>query len=244
MGVILALHGFLGMPQDFEALQAGFAELNTGYQIVPVDYTNLRGLTPDVGFDRWGENFNLWAHKNFPNKKKVILGYSQGGRLALHSVAQNPKAWAGAVYLSTNPGLCSDSEKIARKDGDLRWSQRFQTVDFDRVVKEWNAQAVFTDSKSEPARKGCDFDSGILAKALTHWSLANQKDFRKNEEIFKIQNLWMAGELDKKYCSLVQELEAIDKPLQTAIVEGASHRVMLDQPLRVAEYLQLFLQKL
>lgn len=244
MGVILALHGFLGMPQDFEALKTGFEEMNTGYQIVPVDYTNLRGLTPDVGFDRWGENFNLWAHKNFPNKKKVILGYSQGGRLALHSVAQNPKAWAGAVYLSTNPGLASDSEKLARKDGDLRWSQRFQTVDFDRVVKEWNAQAVFTDSKSEPTRKGCDYDAGLLAKALTHWSLANQKDFRKNEEIFKIQNLWIAGELDKKYCGLVQELESIDKPLQTAIVEGASHRVMLDQPKRVAEYLKLFLQRL
>lgn len=233
------------MPQDFASLQSGLAELDSRYQLVPVDYTNLRGLTPDVGLDRWGENFNLWAHKKFPQKKKVILGYSQGGRLALHSVAQNPKAWAGAVYLSTNPGLSSESEKQVRKDVDLRWSQRFQTVDFDRVVKEWNAQAVFSNSKVvPPSRIGSDFDSGVLAKALTHWSLSNQRDFRKDENIFKIPNIWMAGQSDQKYCEIIRELESIQKPVQTAILDGASHRLMFDQPHIVAKNLSLFLQTL
>jgi 2-succinyl-6-hydroxy-2,4-cyclohexadiene-1-carboxylate synthase len=243
MNVILALHGFLGSPRDFDPLRAAFSKSNTGFDIIPVDYTNLRGLTPDVTLDRWGENFNLWAQKNHPRGKKVILGYSQGGRLALHAVEKNPQIWSRAVYLSTHPGLASAEEKKSRRESDLRWSQRFQNVDFDRVVKEWNAQAVFVNSSSEPVRKGADYDSTVLGKALTQWSLSQQKDFRQVEAIFKVQSLWMAGELDKKYKELLQELEKIEKPLETAIVEGASHRLMLDEPECVAEYMKDFLQK-
>jgi 2-succinyl-6-hydroxy-2,4-cyclohexadiene-1-carboxylate synthase len=243
MNVILALHGFLGSPRDFDPLATAFAKWNTGYEIIAVDYTNLRGLTPDVSLDRWGENFNLWSQKNYSKKKKVIMGYSQGGRLALHAVEKNSTIWSKAILLSTNPGLQSPEEKKSRKENDLRWSHRFQNVDFDRVVKEWNAQGVFMNSQSEPVRRVEDFDSELLGKALTHWSLAEQKDFRKNESVFKTSGFWMAGEFDNKYKDLILGLKQLEMPIQTAIVEGASHRLMLDQPEKTAEYLKSFLQE-
>jgi 2-succinyl-6-hydroxy-2,4-cyclohexadiene-1-carboxylate synthase len=204
---------------------------------------NIRGLTPDVNLERWGENFNLWAERNFPRRKKLIMGYSQGGRLALHAVAQNPNLWAGAIYLSTNPGLATIEEKKVRKESDQKWAQRFQNVEFERVVHDWNQQSIFSHSSVEPIRSAQNYDVMTLAKALTQWSVAQQKDFKTIAPIFQIQNLWLAGELDSKYVHLLEELEQTEKPLQTAVVEGASHRLIFDQPQRTAEYIRTFLAR-
>ncbi len=59
---IFALHGFLGVPQDWDWLKL------SGFQIIPVDYMNTRGLTPDTPLDKWGENFNLWSQHIGPDR--------------------------------------------------------------------------------------------------------------------------------------------------------------------------------
>lgn len=245
MKVILALHGFLGIPQDFLRLANLVAEKQKDYVLVPVDYMNIRGLTPEVPLERWGENFNLWVAKNYSRAShKIILGYSQGGRLALQAVKQNPKSWGASIFLSTNPGLRGSEERVKRRDSDQRWAQRFQSVDFSTVVREWNSQAVFLNSKNEPQRLAKDYDSRILSKALTQWSLANQIDFRLEPAVFEIPNLWIAGELDEKYVQIVHELEQQGRNLSSAIIEGASHRLFVDAPEAVCAVLNQFINSL
>jgi 2-succinyl-6-hydroxy-2,4-cyclohexadiene-1-carboxylate synthase len=242
MKVVLALHGFLGLPSDWSEVQKEFHTLQRDYELIPVDYMNLRGLTPDVSLERWGENFCLWAEKNFPRKEKVIAGYSLGGRLALHALQSKISTWSKAIFLSTNPGLATDFERSLRKDMDLKWAQRFQTADFETVVREWNQQPVFLKSNSEPVRRAENYNSEILAKALVQWSLGKQRDFSSEAAAFQIQNLWLAGREDQKFVKIIEQLAEKEKPHQSSIVDQASHRILFDQPSEVAKIFTRFLQ--
>lgn len=242
MKVVLALHGFLGLPSDWNEVQKEFHAIQREYELVPVDYMNLRGLSPDVSLERWGENFCLWAEKNFPRKEKVIAGYSLGGRLALHALQYKLSAWSKAIMLSTNPGLGSEIEKASRREQDLKWAQRFQSADFATVVREWNQQPVFAKSKHEPQRHSENYNSEILARAMLQWSLGKQRDFSADGAIFQIQNLWMAGREDEKFVKIIEELAEKEKPHQSSIIDGASHRILLDQPQEVAKIFMRFLQ--
>jgi 2-succinyl-6-hydroxy-2,4-cyclohexadiene-1-carboxylate synthase len=241
MKVVLALHGFLGLPSDWSEIQQEFHRIQDEYKLVPVDYMNLRGLTPDVPLERWGENFCLWAERNFPRVKKVVAGYSLGGRLALHAFHSKPAMWSQAFFLSTDPGLKSDVEKKTRRESDQRWAQRFQNVDFESVVREWNAQPVFENCKKEPVRLAKDYDSEILAKAISQWSPGRQQDFSDSEILKTYPSLWLAGQLDPKFVSILENLVSTCKCLESKIITESSHRLLIEQPASVA---QCFYEKL
>jgi len=79
------LHGFLGSPEDFKSfnLPGTFLTL-PGHQGRPLDLTLLEKEI---------------------SEKTVLIGYSLGGRLALHFAKRFPERIAGLVILSANPGL-------------------------------------------------------------------------------------------------------------------------------------------
>ncbi len=72
---IIALHGFLGSPRDFD----GFDAL---------------GITIPPSLD----DFNI-------PKGAILMGYSMGGRIALQLAKQNPGHFSGLILISANPGL-------------------------------------------------------------------------------------------------------------------------------------------
>lgn len=221
---IFALHGFMGIPKDWEFLKIQNCE------VIAVDYMNIRGLTPDVDLERWGENFNLWAEKKSPMSDRYLVGYSLGGRLALQAIKNAPVKWKKSVLISTNPGLVDPIEKNQRKETDERWAQRFLTMDFERVVREWNSQAVFVNSKHEPVRDLKNYDSDLLAKSLINWSVSKQLNFLSTPSFLDSKQLWIAGEYDSKYVEIVQRIQEANDNVLISIVSGASHRVLFDQP--------------
>jgi 2-succinyl-6-hydroxy-2,4-cyclohexadiene-1-carboxylate synthase len=229
---IFALHGFLGVPTDWNFLD------KLGIEVIKVDYMNIRGLTPDSPLERWGENFNLWVEKNYPGYERHLLGYSMGGRLAMQSLANKQKNWKSATFISSNFGLIEEQQKNIRIQEDQRWAQKFLTYEFSTVVREWNSQSVFINSQQEPVRNEKDYQEQLLAKCLTHWSLGNQKYFFEELVQINIPQLWLAGLSDSKYVDLIRKLEGQSPLIQTRVVKDASHRVIFDQPEAVLKEIQ------
>ncbi|MBT7213976.1 MAG: hypothetical protein HN869_02080, partial [Verrucomicrobia bacterium] len=50
----------------------------------------------------------------------VILGYSMGGRLALHALTAAPEKWRAAIIVSAHPGLVSGQQE--RREEDREWA--------------------------------------------------------------------------------------------------------------------------
>ncbi len=215
------LHGFLGRPADFSSLNL---------DLQAVDYLRIPQLSAKVPLSHWGANFCAYVG----GQDNILIGYSQGGRLALHALKANPGMWAGVILLSTNAGIV-EAEKPVRLENDQRWADQFLKDKFEKVLHIWNEQSVFSGSKTEPERHEADYSKEDLANCLVNWSVAKQQDFR----IFLKQNRvplhYLCGNKDSKYCAIGEELVLINEKIKKTVIPNAGHRLLFDNPAAVRE---------
>ncbi len=221
---IIALHGFLGLPTDWEACAIP--------NLIAIDLHDLRFPKPSQGLEAWAKAFNRFIRSQ-PFVDRVLLGYSLGGRLALHVVLQDPSLWKGAIFLSTHPGLQTDHEKAERLQSDKLWADRFLVDPWDKLINAWDEQPVFKHSVT-PHRPESAFNRRTLAEALKGWSLGHQQDFASKFLSFPIPYLWAVGEHDHKFQRIA--------PCKPYLISNAGHRIPYDLPGRVMRELQNFLE--
>lgn len=239
--VIYALHGFLGLPTDWELVRKIIHEEKPDWIFVEVDLFHQKEFSTDLSYEQWVAAFYKWL-KNFEdenlknqNIQRTLVGYSLGGRLALHLLQENPEYWAGSVFISTNPGLINESEKLQRLENDRQWAKKFLNQNFSLTLKEWNNQPVF-QSGFEPERKEVNYNKNLLVSALLNWSLALQKDFRILMDLWNVRQIWVAGEKDKKFSQILKTLPEC-QDIQRWEVEGASHRLIFEAPEEIAHFI-------
>ena len=241
--VIIALHGFLGLPQDWGRVYHEFLDFESGVDFIAVDYMNDEALCPKNDFSTWALNFNLKTRQQFPNRKKILLGYSLGGRLALEALKQNASQWDAAVFVSSTGGMRPKENREERFNNDLVWADRFANSDWSLLMLDWNKQEIFKDDP-EQNRIESDYDREMLSLALKNWSLAKQESF--HEWIFKSRKrmTWIAGDFDKKYSEILNQLKFSPENLnvQKCIVPHGGHRLFYSHPRFIAEKLSEVVQ--
>lgn len=229
--MIVAIHGFLGLPADWSPIPLGtdFVAINL--------WDDLRALAPkngDDAFGAWSESFldSIRAME----KKPVLLGYSLGGRLALHALLRAPDLFAAGIIVSAHPGLQDEQARQERLAHDERWAQRFLDDQWERVLRDWNAQRSLMSPPPDLARESIplrrnehDFDRALLARALRGWSLARQVDLRPAICECSIPLKFVSGSLDAKFSELTGQLK-LTHSQRHIVVPDAGHRVPWDQP--------------
>lgn len=169
------------------------------------------------------------------------MGYSLGGRLAVHALIDNPSVWQGAIIISSHPGLASKEERAERIAGDQRWAGRFLQEPWGSLLEDWDKQSIFNSSPRRE-RTEEEFSRKNLSHALQEWSIAKQADLRGKIEELSVPILWMVGEKDVKYRSLAQEVR-LKNPLSCVkVVPNAGHRIPWDCPEIFCSYLNAFLK--
>ena len=162
------LHGFLGKPEDWKGLNQGMF-LNGGLEAV--DLYNF----PIISLEEWAEQFNRYVQDDSAGCNRCLIGYSLGGRLALHSLLQNPFLWDAAILISAHCGLESAVKKQERCLADERWARLFEQEEWSALLSAWNSQPVFQDSQELPDRREADFSRKNLASTLRYSLLGNRK---------------------------------------------------------------------
>ena len=72
----------------------------------------------------------------------VLVGYSMGGRLALHALLEDSEAWSGAMIVSAHPGLQDEGERILRMAADAEWAGKALTAPWVEFLEQWESQSV------------------------------------------------------------------------------------------------------
>ena len=232
---LFALHGFLGLPADWD-----FLLHSLDCRFIPVDLSKIASLS--LGLQGWAKHFNHWVESQRADVN-ILLGYSMGGRLAMHCLLQRPDLWSAACFASSHPGLKSPEEKAARLQRDLAWAKRFNDEPWEDTLKAWNSQEVFRGSIG-PVRKRSDYNLRELSAALNHFSLARQECL--DESLIKTQKplLWVAGQKDKPSVQRAYELSASSSFSKSCILEGVSHRAPFEAKRSFIEALQTWLMDL
>lgn len=207
----VALHGFLGTVGDWK-----------GWDAYPV------ALKPSESFQTFAREFNAWA-KEYLKPPRGILGYSLGGRLALHVLLDDPTLWSGGILISTHPGLDSDEERQQRLMRDKVWAERFLRDPWELLMKDWEGQPIFKEETSRFLRKEGDYQREDLAKWLTSFSLGVQENLRRSIEKLPVPLTWMTGEHDQAFTALAKSVCEHHALSKHVVVPGGHHRCILSR---------------
>lgn len=221
---IYAIHGFLGLPSDWN----NFPSISHPVKIVESSQS----------MPEWAEQFNSTVKKE-KNVKNIILGYSMGGRLAMHALLNNPTLWDGAIIVSAHAGLTTAKERNERLQSDQKWAHRFLNDPWELLMRDWNSNPLF--GKNVLLREESSFNRKQLAQQLTHWSLGAQEPLLEPLSTLSLPLLVLTGALDSKFCALAEPFKQFT---QVVAIPDAAHRIPWDQPVLFTKQITQFIQEI
>jgi 2-succinyl-6-hydroxy-2,4-cyclohexadiene-1-carboxylate synthase len=217
--VLWCLHGFLGSGSDWDGLRASWPT-----DLPPLHTPDLFASPPrDASLSAFGERLSTEVAAVDP--APLLLGYSLGGRLALHALLARPTLWRGVVIVSAHLGLSDRPPRAARLDDDAAWARRFREEPWAALMRDWNARDVFGGREPALPREESRFDRAALAHALDAWSLGRQDDLAPRLATLTVPILWIAGADDRRYVTQGQRAARAAPTIRFVPAPGAAHRV-------------------
>jgi len=226
--MIHCLHGAVGNSKNWDLFRSSFSE-----EILAHDLWKLfKNEQPTL--QQAGQHINQQASEN-----DVLLAYSMGGRIALHSLLHSPQKWRAAIIISAHPGL--HRGQADRLSTDRRWSE-LAAQDWDHFLRKWNAQSILPKvphGTFPPHPK----DQASVAQSFLSWSLGQQNDLRPLLKNISTPTLWITGADDQKFTSLAKESTQALTKASHAIIPASGHRVPWEQPKQFSQVVRDFLAK-
>lgn len=199
------LHGFLGSPLDWDPVLSYLPEISFITPELPG-----HGKTP------------FTKELSLPLLPKMhLIGYSMGGRLAMHYASTHPENIASLTILSAHCGMHDPEEKQQRLQKDTLLAKKM-LLSFDDFLESWYDQPIFAGFRPDMTHRK-QHNPKELAASFLHYSLGKQPVFDTTRGFFAV------GERDIKYRALYPDAH---------IITNAGHMVHLEQPKQVAMWIR------
>jgi len=173
------LHGAIGHYSDWTAIEKSIHKLS-----MDTNAHDLYKYLGSNGYNDFIENFeeNVLLKDNEPNHS--LMGYSMGGRLALHALIAMPSHWSKVMIVSAHTGFPNDATELreSRLKGDEEWAHLASDpeVAWADFLEKWNAQGVLQldseDSLGWADRSSLEDYRLEIADSFRQWSLGRQID--------------------------------------------------------------------
>jgi 2-succinyl-6-hydroxy-2,4-cyclohexadiene-1-carboxylate synthase len=204
-----------------------------------------RWLTPDVAgatlVEAEAELLALWDRDGV--ERADLVGYSQGGRIALFLAANHPDRVRTLTTIGAHAGLDGE-QRVERAAADRALAERIEREGIDWFAAYWAALPLFAGL----ARRGPAFlerldagrrrnDPARLAAQLRGMGAGATEPFWDRLSRVDAPALVMAGAEDERYVALAGRLARALPRARAAIVANAGHAAHLEQPDAVAALL-------
>ena len=237
------LHGAAGMAADWRGFAKRLAAAKTSSRAVDLWRFLEGGPLPLADF---GQALNADAGGEvYRGSGRALLGYSMGGRLALHSLLEKPSPWQAAVIISADPGLEEAAEREARRTADAAWATRALTGNWQVFLDAWNAQPILANTPLRDPQASARLVARRreIARSFIDWSLGTQQALWDRLHEITLPVLWVAGENDAKFRALAERAVARMPRATLAIAPAAGHRVPWEAEAWLAEKVAGFLRE-
>lgn len=168
----------------------------------------------------------------------TLVGYSMGGRIALHAALAMPERIARLVLIGASPGIADDRERAARRDADERLAQEIERGSIEQFARRWTQTPVLsgqppTVAAAANADRLRSTPTG-LARALRGLGTGTLPSLWNRLGELAIPVILIAGERDAKFTDLAVRMSAAIAGGELRIVPGAGHAVHLERPTQLA----------
>jgi 2-succinyl-6-hydroxy-2,4-cyclohexadiene-1-carboxylate synthase len=251
---LLLLHGFTGDISTWDPFVAPGGAFE-GFTSIRVDVIGHGATDSPAGAERYTMSHavaDLVAVLDHVGMEKVaLLGYSMGGRVALHLALAAPERFWAFVFESASPGIRNEEERASRRTADGLLADSIGRDGIEAFVDRWQAQALFASQARLPAevqarqREHRLAQSPVgLANSLRGMGAGRQDYLLPRLHELTAPTLLMAGALDERYAALTSVMAAEIAGSSVCIVPDAGHAVHLEQPEVFGKTVASFLQNI
>jgi 2-succinyl-6-hydroxy-2,4-cyclohexadiene-1-carboxylate synthase len=176
----------------------------------------------------------LWDHLGIA--RTHLVGYSMGGRLALHVAAARPERILSLLTIGAHAGL-EEEAREGRRRGDEALAQRIEKDGLEVFVNYWSSLPMFEGLE----RRGPSFvaqtraarmDNHVagLAESLRGMGAGAMRPVWQDLARVTCPCTFVAGQLDHGYAASARRLAASVPDGRVVIVQRAGHTVHQERP--------------
>jgi 2-succinyl-6-hydroxy-2,4-cyclohexadiene-1-carboxylate synthase len=170
-------------------------------------------------------------------ERTALVGYSLGGRVALHFALEAPELLWALVLESASPGIDDPMERDARFASDVQLAASIERDGIEPFVDRWQAQPLFASQSSLPAdalheQRSQRLENSPLglANSLRGMGAGAQDCLLPRLGEIDVPTYFLAGALDQRYAALAPAMAARVAGAEHYLIDGAGHTSHLEQP--------------
>lgn len=177
----------------------------------------------------------------------ALVGYSMGGRLALHAALREPDRLGALVLVGVSAGIEDHREREDRRRSDESLAEWMERRSIEEVVERWEGQPVFESQPDElrawqrPGR--LSHEPGLLAQLLRSAGQGALEPVWDRLHTLRCPVLLTAGEQDRRYASAARRMADELGTARVELLPDAGHAPQLEAPREFTDLLAEFLDE-
>ncbi|HVA93232.1 MAG TPA: 2-succinyl-6-hydroxy-2,4-cyclohexadiene-1-carboxylate synthase [Chloroflexota bacterium] len=242
---LILLHGFAGGSETWEEHRT---TLGAHFRTLAIDLLGHGGADAPPDADRYSMHHTVADLRALcdillsplptgGHERYGLLGYSMGGRVALHLALAEPERVGALVLESTSPGIADPEERAKRRRGDEELAEFTERKGVAAFTRRWEALPLFASQRrlSLPIRhrqrqqRLRNVPRG-LANSLRGAGAGVAEPVHERLGELTMPTLLIVGALDERYRLHAETMQAALPHARLALVPDAGHNVHLEQP--------------
>lgn len=228
----MLLHGFTNTGASWDPVVAGLPE-------------RYRPLAPDIrGHGSAGDRRPVTLDAVIADVGALadgafeLVGYSMGGRLALHVARALPDRVRRLVLIGASPGLADPGQRAARRAADEALADEVEEMTIEQFARRWARTPVLADQP--PAVQAAIHAQRLrstpagLAAALRGLGTGALPSLWEDLGEIGVPVELVVGGRDAKFRATAEAMAAALPDARLHVVPGAGHAVHLEDPAAVA----------
>ncbi len=168
----------------------------------------------------------------------IYIGYSMGGRVALHTALAHPEIVRGLVLIGATAGLDDPSDRAARRVADAELADRLLELGLPAFLDRWLANPLFAGLDEQQAARPQRLTNRAegLAASLRNCGTGTQEPLWQQLVSITAPVLIIAGDRDEKFSTIARRMaEAMTGTEAEVLIIDGTHAVHLERPDETAE---------
>lgn len=235
---LVLLHGFTGSTETWASMRS-VAEQT--HRVIAVDLAGHgKSSAPNdpqrYALTRFADDLSQILD-NLSIDRTALLGYSMGGRAALHFALSHGDRVAGLILESMAPGIDESAGRAERVEADNALADAIEHDGIEAFVDRWeqlpiwNAQRTLPDeARAKLRNQRLENRPGGLANSLRGAGAGRDEPVLDRLGRIEAPALLIAGALDTKYVNIAKSMQKALLTARLNIVPNAGHAVHFERP--------------
>lgn len=252
---VLLLHGFMGSGEDWQFLPASFG---AAHSFLCPDLPGHgsawnRNISPALNLDTVLLKLST-ALDSHGAESCALVGYSLGGRIALHLALRYPRRFSCLVLISASPGIEDPRARTQRQKADEQLARQLDTLTanstaFQTFLLHWYRQPVFTSLAEKPLltrtliTRRMQNSPPALAQCLRSLGAGTLPSLWNRLSELNMPVLLIAGKDDPKYVGISSRMHALLPAATLEILDHSGHCPHLEVPETCRDTVAAFLRR-